>query len=394
MTTDKHGKYKTGREGQRHVGPRHKSRVPGSSADLGIIIREEDATADAALTDVRFDRQTGDFTFTRAPIAGGGSSSFALASIVGGNVPPNAYDPAADPLNDDDTLDEQGYVYDTAYPVSRPLCMSTPLLAEDRVRTLPRVKKWSKFGLPTTYTFGDPLPRMPDGICYLRLERPYTITYNGSTSSWDAYLNGGVITSPVGNAPVVVDARSDKDDRKLVRIYFDRPVNLRSTADRSAYTFVSSAANAQPMSAASLHYSEDLQAVEVTLNREIDPLVESITVTVRERTVLSTTQPPYANVTTSLPVVIVADYYTLVVGLNRNSTQGYNHGDLVVISTTPLLLQDESEAAVRVPVFDILHAAGPSVPLHSHAVPAGGAYGGGSAMLTPTTTQKGTRYGG
>lgn len=129
---------------------------------------------------------------------GSGSSStgaaIAVGFVLGGNVQLSSLPPADDiELKDpvlravypvpDTTENEYGFL-DSDYPQRRPFGYTLPELdLTGSALALPIVNDWRKYDLPAGYSIGDVLPRLPDGLCYVRVERPFVLS-GGET--WEA----------------------------------------------------------------------------------------------------------------------------------------------------------------------------------------------------------------
>jgi hypothetical protein len=129
----------------------------------------------------------GDGTATRG-------TGLAVGLILGGNALPS--DPKetvtrVQPVkratypNPDTTTDEFGYL-DEDYPSYRPFGYTLPPYDPSGApQGRPIVNDWRKYDLLNTYKLGAKLPRIPDGLCYVRVERPYIL----GGKSWDANMD-------------------------------------------------------------------------------------------------------------------------------------------------------------------------------------------------------------
>jgi hypothetical protein len=308
---------------------------------------------------------------------GGATSLPALVSIVGGNTNPTTPNPDADTSNTDAKLDEQGYTYDTAYPDSRPFSFPVPTVLKGKLRTLPRVKDWRKFYIPEDYSFGDKLPRCPDGICFVRLERPYAL----ASSSWASAYDEAEYTPAVGTFPLFVRASTKRREFSTVYIDLDRDCSLVDV--RQLIQIQLSPLPGFPTPAAvsvrSYSYDSARKAVKLALSRALDPTRETASVTVPPGVVTYGRGPAYLNPGTVLNIIYSGDKYAICMGLNRNAVQGFGYGDLVLLSQSATTIEDELGLAVQ--CFEIISPAGPAVPTHTHQNSGGGRTGGGHALF-------------
>jgi hypothetical protein len=322
---------------------------------------------------------------------GGGGQTAMLASVLGGNVSPTTFNASADPNNTNANMDEQGYLL-TAYPSVRPFSFPLPMLLRESLVTRPRVKDWSRFDLSDDYRIGDQLPRLPDGLCYLRLERPSQV----GGFSWDSFVEESAAPARAdGTPPSPVDARLSLD-RSKIYVYFDREgQRSRITGLSSTYTITIRDANgalllARPgrnvswISQAALNESK--QRVELTLVRALPPnTVSSIVILVANQALLSKDVPPKASVSGTLSVLLTGDRFTVVYGMNRNGLQGYGLGDYVSFDSRAVSLSDElGESRL---VYDILTSVNPPQSPHSHLDFGGGPTGGGRILAWGTNRQ-------
>lgn len=381
----KRGRYGNGRDGAVTPGARVKARKPakGGDNDLSLINTESPEPATVAVTDLTYDHARRELTVVKSPVLSGGGA-VVLGTVLGGNAPPLNYDANADRDNTDVRLDEQGYpLVGTVYPDSRPLSIPVPTIYNGRLRELPRVKDWARYILnPKTYTMGSILPRCPDGLCYVRLERPFALGGSSWASSYDEY----VFTESTQEVPQLTAARTARKDFKTLYVYFDKDCILRTT--RPLYKIIATplvGSVRRPSIAVSAVtvIDSDRQALKITLSRALDPLLETVAITIPASTVLTVTRPPKANIATTLTVEFSADAYSVIMAVNRNASQGFAFTDLVQLSSTPLKITDETAAAVTVDCYEITTPAGPNVPPHSHQTSGGGPRGGGPAMLVP-----------
>lgn len=135
--------------------------------------------------------------FVFCPKGSGGTvrgSSIAVGLVLGGNaLPCSVHDEVERVLptkratypSPDTTEDEFGYL-DSEYPIYRPFAYTLPDVdPSGTAQSAPIINDWRKYDLPSTFLLGGKLPRLPDGLCYVRVERPYTI----GSQRWDANVD-------------------------------------------------------------------------------------------------------------------------------------------------------------------------------------------------------------
>lgn len=117
--------------------------------------------------------------------SGGGGTAMAVGVVLGGNVflktlpedTPELQDPVYRTTypSPDDTVNEYGSL-DTDFPSRRPFAYTLPTVGPDgNALSAPIVNDWRKYDLPEGFALGDKLPRLPDGLCYVQVERPFTL---------------------------------------------------------------------------------------------------------------------------------------------------------------------------------------------------------------------------
>jgi hypothetical protein len=145
-------------------------------------------------------------------MSGGSSSATATAVavglVLGGNVLPcvirddiKYVKPQARSTypTGDAAEDEFGFK-DSDYPVYRPYAYTLPTVDPSGAeQSQPIVNDWRRYDLDKNFKLGGKLPRLPDGLCYVRVERPYTI----GSSAWDSNVDRAPARPTVGDqAPV------------------------------------------------------------------------------------------------------------------------------------------------------------------------------------------------
>ena len=305
-----------------------------------------------------------------------------LLSVVGGNTPPLTFNESANPLNTDVSKDEQGYTYDTAYPTNRPFAFPLPLIMGNKLFVLPRVKDWTKFDLAKDYVIGNKVPRLPDGLSYLLLERPASIGSSSWLSRYDNELYSAVAASVV---PYVSGARTVKGTLTKIKVRWSRPIRLPTggpTGVLYSLTYETFDGVVTPLAVTSVSLvAADWSTVLTysdTVIGGVDPAKGSLYLNVASGAVLSTATPPINNAAQdNLSVVYTLDREAIVVGLNRNGTQGFAYGDYVLCSSSAISITDEH--GVSRDVLEILTSANPAGYPHAHLNDGGGPLGGGRA---------------
>jgi hypothetical protein len=147
---------------------------------------------------------------------GGGGAAVAVGVVLGGNAIQKLLTATVPALTDpvlratypspDTTENEYGFL-DSDFPDRRVYAYSLPETdpAGNKL-SVPIVNDWRKYLLPKSYTLGTKLPRIPDGLCYVRIERPYTLS---DGTSWDANDVGPPARPGVGDQGPVKAFLSD-----------------------------------------------------------------------------------------------------------------------------------------------------------------------------------------
>lgn len=309
-----------------------------------------------------------------------------LCSVLGGNVPPITFKLTADPLNTDPLLDEQGYeITPDSYPSNRPFAFSLKTIESNQLLLLPRVKDWTRFDLPLTYKIGDALPRLPDGLCYLLLERPTVLAGSSWLSRYDIPLR--VAASTIA-APFILAARTVSGDVMQAKVKWSRPIALPSSPTQDLYHLTFTPYSGSPVvltvTAVTLDSSGWITTItyeDPSTSTDIDPLLGTLALTVSAGAVLSTATPAVGNNTvTDTPVAYTYEKFSVAVGMNRQATQAFAFGDLVIVSPAVVALADE--LGVSRNVIDIITVANAAGYPHEHLTDGGGPLGGGRAYLT------------
>lgn len=309
---------------------------------------------------------------------GGGGAAIAVGFVLGGNVQLNSLPPADDiELKDpvyrhtfpspDDTENEYGFL-DTDYPARRPFAFTLPELdLTGAALERPIVNDWRKYDLPSGYSLGDALPRLPDGLCYVRVERPFSLK-GGET--WEAGDTGPPPRPSVGAQEYVKAVLDNTSINIWMRYPVDegRPVGAPpgatwrlmspapSTPDEVRTLLpITSDGNPVPigtwvLGAGGVSLDPD-GFLEVRLYKfkegsaptpasagEIASL-STFTITPASGIVVSTYQDTPVE-SASLAVVTGDIREGVVVALNDVSRQGFRAGDLVLLIDSPIDYED------------------------------------------------------
>jgi hypothetical protein len=312
--------------------------------------------------------------------SGGGGAATFIGQVLGGNVPitataaldntkpvlttPPAYAEGAFP-NPDTTPDAYGYV-DTAYPTRRPFAYTLPTVdALNQRLGAPLVNDWRKYDLPSTYVLGGALPRLPDGLCYVRVERPFTTS---TGVAWDAndsgaplrpatgaqlpvkaHVTGNTIVAwykytsttglPAGATAWIVNASLTTPD--LMNGYFTLLRNGNPIVITGGWTL--------GIGAATFGSNGDLTLTVYKFKALNTPVAivgtetpwDGVTIQIKNNLLIAdgafiATSPP----DTTLSVSELQDRSVVVVCLNDVSKQGFRAGDLVYVQDTAVTLAD------------------------------------------------------
>lgn len=364
----KHGRYGNAVKGA--ITPGNRQRAQQTVVERFGIRYEDADQADKALVDVQYDSFNRQLVFTRAPVSGGSSSSgLLLGSILGGNVLPVT-------VNESDASKN-------LYPDQRPFSFSMPLTKSvtqngrkaDVLMTLPDVDDWLKYDLPSDFEFGDVLPRLPDGLCYVKLERPSTL----GGAAWDANLDFAAELSTKG-IPVVNKAYYDPRGSKSI-IYLRWNVTSPRVETSKVYYAIGSSGietyGTMQITSVSHDYKTMVTTLRVSRDIQDDEVVH---VAVASNVCRSYDKPPLFNELQEITVAPLSDSGTILVCVNRNGQQTFTAGDLVMLSPVTDIIADE-DGVTRV-VGDVLGPVGTLLNMpHSHTYVGAGNAGGGPITL-------------
>ena len=357
--------------------------------------------------------------------SGSGGVNLYVGTVLGGNVDPiNPTRYTADDPNDPTikkgmikytlnttvptdaqlatSKDEAGYL-DTDYPTSRPYGFPQPLLdGQGAYRDVPFIQRWDRFDLPANWKFGDKLPRLPDGLCYVRLSRPYVF----GAYSW----NGNLDLPPATSSPYIQFPRraiaslaSGATTTTTITLYWQlkgwtvpRQPNSQQPIDLTTLigmTGPSKAPDGTANKIKSVTYQASAGTMLLTL---VGPLsitdATQTTLTIREGALESAVQDTTVNppVTTtyvaqglgSLQVEFLNDRSTVIICHNGTYSQGWGPGDGVVLADRGTIITDHhgdlpGKSNIAYQLLDILGGLGAPLPQHTHQTAGGGLGGGG-----------------
>jgi hypothetical protein len=295
------------------------------------------------------------------PMGGAGGVNIVVGSIVGGN---------AESIQNGQPV---------AVPGQKPHAFPVPLTdADNQLLLLPTVEDFTALDLPDDYAFGDELPLLPDGLSYVRLERPY----NALGAAWDANLALGLASDNTPNsAPTVVGARTVKSNLARVNLMWSREGELPQTASIADYSLALTPKDGfvledlAAITIVSLGQDKDLRASTLTLSRPIVPEQETLTVTAVGGAWLSADAPPLPSLSGEADVVPNGDKFTLVLAVNRVGRQYFVQGDMVLLGNTVTVTDDQDVSRT---CLEIIGPVGNAVAFHDHLNS-----GGGPAFLSP-----------
>lgn len=286
---------------------------------------------------------------------GGGSSSTLLVTVLGGN--PLA--PAA--IGD---------------PVTGTVALPVPLTddnGEPTASVLPTVADWTALEIPTDYRIGDPIPAMPDGLCLVKLERPYSF----GAKSWDAAISPSVevvTTGPVEFVSASVDIQADAG---VVKVYFNR--NL-SNIVYAGLVLVKDTTNNTTIDVSNVIVSENVASIYLTA--DIDPS-HTYTLTISKSKFITPIEDglpqQLSPLVQSEAIRFLGDAFIVTYAVNRRAYQSFYAGDLVTASDEGTVLVDDN--GLSVPVLDIVSNASNVRSPHTHANPRYDGTGSGGPAL-------------
>jgi hypothetical protein len=289
-------------------------------------------------------------------MVGGGSSAsspICIGTVMGGNST-SVRIPQAEPVG------------------TSVLALPTPFFDSEGVlapHALPDVADWANYPeVMEDYTaYGKALPVLPDGLCYIRLERPYSLL----GKSWDSAYPpnpGNQTTAPPG----LVTARVGQSSRNVVDVYFDTelegPVGIIGLFHLLDKTSGSNVA----LQTATLTGSNK---VSLAMASALD-LTHSYTLSISAKAVRATQVGPpehsrrYNNAAET-SVVFEFMSNSLLIAINRVGSQTFYAGDLVIMQDSGLTITDSNPAsgvATTRSVAEVLSNASNARSPHTHVI--------------------------
>lgn len=291
-------------------------------------------------------------------ISGGedGGSTIMVAKILGGNSPKFGDDAEGNPI----------------YSANTSMSLPMPTYNEDgNIILNPSVADWTNLDLSDDYAIGDPLPICPEGVCYLQLARPYSL----GTSSWDANIEGGFEPE---NADDFLCNRVyfNEDNKTLLCTFTQSGIKAKDGFGPNDISIKVSRLDGKSVGVQpainSVSITED-NKVAAVLNRPLDPDNEicnvsfgAIVYKLFESEDENVSNRVFNDALTSTVAGYLGDKFTTVFGLNKNGTQIFHAGQLVLINATEVTIIDKSNASNTRIVYSII---GPcsSAQYHNHS---------------------------
>lgn len=346
----KQGKFKSGREGGLYVGQRRSTKIP-TSAQLGLRVVDID-TADKALVSVEYDNQNKELVFKRAPMSGGGSALY-FGTVMGGNST-TTRTPTAE------------------FTGTSLIALPSPFFTDDgelAPYSMPSVTDWDDYpeAMPGYTAYGAALPVLPDGLCYVRLERPYTLL----GKSWDAGYPPNIVNQ-ITAPPSAITARISSALNKIV-VHWDTELARVSSLGLFHLFDIT---DDRVISLSSV--TKDENKTTINLSKSLD-VTHAYDLVIDARAVYATqTGTPEhrgrANNPQELSVVFELLSASLVICLNRVGAQSFYAGDLVSLQNTGIEISDAK--GVSRSVAEILSNATNARSPHTHIISEFGNDGG------------------
>ena len=306
----------------------------------------------------------------RIPARSNGGGKIGIGTVLGGN----AY-PISGALDGTEAKD------DGSYPSTRPLSLPLPLTDQSGAPILlPVVSDWGLFTLTDTFKIGDQLPRLPWGLCYVKLERPYSF----GTASWLSAFTKAPAAPAAGNQkgirPTATYVKAATTTSSSFTVTWSRPVLLAVSQDQIKGKVKITGATSKSISVLSVTVSGNLMTVVLSgpLSHKTDPgaQISFAAALVKSNDGLDT--PPVFNAAISMPITFTGVSASIIIVLNRAAQQAFRYGDYVLMDLQGVNVSDTTGVNLLVP--EILAPAAGSVPTHTHAAYSGGLQGGGPLL--------------
>lgn len=303
---------------------RRKGRATLATSSLGLSIEDIDS-ADKALVDVYYDPSNKELVFSRAPVSGGGGSAIYFGTVMGGNST-TTRTPTAE------------FTGTSLIALPAPFFTDAGELAP---YSMPAVTDWDDYPevMPGYTAYGGALPVLPDGLCYVRLERPYALL--GST--WEAGYPPNIVNQ-VTSPPLAITARVSGSTLNKVVVHFDTEL-ARNGSLGLFHLFDITDNRAVPL----LSVTRDINRVTLSLTKNLDKThAYMLSLDARAAYATMTGTPEHrgrANDPQELGVVFEFLSMSLVIALNRVGAQSFYAGDLVIMQNTGIEITDTDPAS-------------------------------------------------
>jgi len=341
---NKQGRFGNARDGA--VTPRERREAKARIAN-GFGLRMEDVEdAEYALVDALYDDFNRELIFRRVKGGvGGGGSALYFGTVMGGNST-TTRTPTAE------------FTGSSLIALPAPFYTDTGELAP---YTMPSITDWSDYPqvMPGYIAYGSALPVLPDGLCYVRLERPYTLL----GKSWDAGYPPNIVNQ-ITAPPKAITARISSGLNKII-VHWDTEL-ARVSSLGLFHLFDITEDRVVALSSV----TKDENKTTINLSKTLDA-THAYTLTIDARAVFATQvgTPEHrgrANDPQELSAVFELLSASLVICLNRVGAQSFYAGDLVSIQNTGLEITD-SKGVTRA-IAEILSNATNARSPHTHII--------------------------
>lgn len=216
---------------------------------------------------------------------------------------------------------------------------------------------WAQYVLPSTWVTGNALPVLPDGLCYVKLERPYS-AYG---AAWDAALPPNTSVISVG-PPTAAGAYILGTSTTTIAIYFNRNIQLVDPV--TSNPSVQDISTNTTIEVSSTNISNNVLSLNVTALDNSHNYRVTIPGGLLQ-TVETGDAPPSLNVGIVLPVTFKNAAGAVLVCANRKSYQMFQAGDLVNLALEGATILDSK--GVLKQVAEIIGPATNQKQPHYHA---------------------------
>jgi len=309
----------------------------GSSVIIGKPITVFDSPSDQG------ERKTQISVYDIIPSGGGGGGVDLLSGVVLGGNSESVRTPTS-------TLTPTSNV---SYPV--PLYSSDGSITAD---SLPIVEDWASYPdvIPGYLDVDDPLPVLPDGLCFVQLERPYSAL----NKAWDAAYEPNIVLQ-ASSPPTAVKALF-KEDTATIKVYFDSSlgkvgtglVSIVNTTDNNLLVVTSKSISANVLSIQVKDSLDVTKSYSVTVgNGAVYTPASTVPVFPVGTPILRNA----SNTPATLGAIPQLLSGSVAVALNRAGTQEYKAGDRVTLANNGLSIPDtepESGGVTSRQVLEVL----------------------------------------